>query len=339
MAGAPGHGARWAVVARLQGYPRRDFEAGPLNDDDDVGAGFVKGDAMTRDGMARDGGTAGRDETGRDETGSEFVDELRALADRLATSGGEVARRMLAEFSGEGLGATSKSSATDPVTVIDTSVEEHLRHELAEHRPTDSMLGEETGETPARDEASRIRWVVDPVDGTVNLLYGIPFTAVSVAAEIDGVVVVGAVHNIVSGETWTAARGRGATLRGADGTVRPLAASGCSDLSLALVGTGFAYDAAVRAEQGHAVAALLPRVRDIRRCGSAALDLCMLATGRLDAYYERCLKPWDHAAGALIAAEAGAFVAPSDDDAVPTVAAAPGIAEEFRLALQDCGAL
>lgn len=260
---------------------------------------------------------------------------------------------MLAEFADEGLGARSKSSATDPVTVIDTTVEYHLRRELAAHRPGDRMLGEETGETPGgahpegrvedrverEGEAGRVRWVVDPVDGTVNLLYGIPFTAVSVAAELDGVVVVGAVHNIVSRETWTAACGRGATLRAPDGALTTLAVSGCRDLSLALVGTGFAYDAAVRAEQGRAVAALLPRVRDIRRCGSAALDLCMLATGRLDAYYERCLKPWDHAAGALIAAEAGAIVVTSDDDAVPTVAAAPGVSAEFREALRECGAL
>lgn len=269
----------------------------------------------------------------------EFIDELRQLADRLASTGGEVARQMLAEFADGGLGAQAKSSATDPVTVIDTSVEEHLRREISTHRPGDGVLGEEAGEAPGSGTASRVRWVVDPVDGTVNLLYGIPFTAVSVAAELDGIVVVGAVHNIVSRETWTAARGRGATLRAPDGAVTTLGASGCRDLSLALVGTGFAYDAAVRAEQGRAVAALLPRVRDIRRCGSAALDLCMLATGRLDAYYERCLKPWDHAAGALVAAEAGAVVSTSVDDAVPTVAAAPGVSAQFLEALRDCGAL
>ena len=268
-----------------------------------------------------------------------LIDELRELADRWATSGGEVARQMLAELAGGGLGAQAKSSATDPVTVIDTSVEEHLRREISTHRPGDGVLGEEAGEATGSGAASRVRWVVDPVDGTVNLLYGIPFTAVSVAAELDGVVVAGAVHNIVSRETWTAARGRGATLLAPDGAVTTPGVSRCQDLSLALVGTGFAYDAAVRAEQGRAVAELLPQVRDIRRCGSAALDLCMLATGRLDAYYERCLKPWDHAAGALIAAEAGAEVTTSDDDAVPTVAAAPGVSAQFRAALRGCGAL
>lgn len=274
-----------------------------------------------------------------DETGHDVLHDLRALAEELATSGGEVARRMLAEFGGQGLGARSKSSATDPVTVIDTSVEDHLRREISRLRPADGVLGEESGEESVPGSASRVRWVVDPVDGTVNLLYGIPFTAVSVAAELDGVVVVGAVHNIVSRETWTAARGRGATLRAPDGEVTTLAVSDCRDLSLALVGTGFAYDAHVRAEQGRALASLLPRVRDIRRCGSAALDLCMLASGRLDAYYERCLKPWDHAAGALIASEAGAVVTTSDDDSVPTVAAAPGVSPEFLDALRDCGAI
>ena len=298
---------------------------------------------------------------GAGRTGPEFVDALRELAEWSAVSGGDVARRMLAGVDSrgpgsQGLGARSKSSETDPVTVIDTSVEEHLRREIAAARPGDTVLGEEGGEggevtdetpgDPAGDPGvaptdgdsggarePRVRWVVDPVDGTVNLLYGIPFTAVSVAAEVDGVVVAGAVHNIVTGETWSAGSGRGANLREADGTTTTLRVSDCADLSLALVGTGFAYDAGMRAEQGRVVAELLPRVRDIRRCGSAALDLCMLATGRLDAYYERGLKYWDHAAGALIAAEAGAVVAVSDDDAVPTTGAAPGVAAEFLSAL------
>ncbi|WP_314033554.1 inositol monophosphatase family protein [Dietzia sp. CH92] len=272
-------------------------------------------------------------------TGVEFIDGLRELAEGLAISGGDVARRMLAEFDLQGLDSRSKSSETDPVTVIDTSVEEHLRREIASRRPGDWVLGEEGGEAAGDSAHSgagpRVRWIVDPVDGTVNLLYGIPFTAVSVAAEVDGVVVAGAVHNIVTRETWTAGRGRGASLRGTDGSARTLRVSGCADLSLALVGTGFAYDAGMRAEQGGVVAALLPRVRDIRRCGSAALDLCMLATGRLDAYYERGLRPWDHAAGALVAAEAGAVVSVSDDDAVPTVAAAPGVAGEFLAAIGE----
>lgn len=277
-------------------------------------------------------GTAGRAATG-------VVDELREFADHLAVSGGGVARQMLGRLSPSGLDPRSKSSATDPVTVIDTSVEEHLRAEVASARPGDRVLGEEGGETSTAGSSGSVRWVIDPVDGTVNLLYGIPFTAVSVAAEVDGVVVAGAVHNIVTQETWTAAAGRGATLRDADGTVTVLSASGCGELGSALVGTGFAYDSGVRADQGRVVAGLLPQIRDIRRCGSAALDLCMVATGRIDAYYERCLQPWDHAAGALIAAEAGAVVSVSADDAVPTTAAAPGVAREFLGALEGLQAL
>lgn len=266
--------------------------------------------------------------------GVDAVAGLRAFAERLASGGGGVARRMLAEFDRSGLDSRSKSTATDPVTVIDLSVEEHLRAEVSSARPGDVVLGEEGGEEGTRS-GSGVRWIVDPVDGTVNLLYGIPFTAVSVAAEVDGVVVAGAVHNIVTRETWTAGLGRGATLSTADGAVSTLRVSECADLSLALVGTGFAYDSGIRAEQGRVVAGMLPRVRDIRRCGSAALDLCMLATGRLDAYYERCLKSWDHAAGALIATEAGAVVAISEDDAVPTTAAAPGVAVEFLSTLHS----
>ncbi|MBB1032567.1 inositol monophosphatase [Dietzia sp. SLG310A2-38A2] len=265
------------------------------------------------------------------------IDELRAFADRLAVSGGDVARRMVEQLASTGLDPRAKSSATDPVTVIDTTVEEHLRSRVAAARPGDRVLGEEGGEGSTAAGRGVVRWVVDPVDGTVNLLYGIPFTAVSVAAEVDGVVRAGAVHNIVTGETWTAGVGRGSSLRSATGTVTELRASSCDDLSMALVGTGFSYDSDVRAEQGRAVAELLPRIRDIRRCGSAALDLCMLATARIDAYYERCLKPWDHAAGALIAAEAGAVVRVSYDDEVPTVAAAPGVAREFFSALETLG--
>ena len=289
-------------------------------------------------------------EEGAGDTYTDVVDELREFADRLAVSGGDVARRMSREIAPGGLGARSKSSVTDPVTVIDTAVEEHLRAWVAGARPGDRVLGEEGGEhatagtssslsssSPPSESPGRVRWIIDPVDGTVNLLYGIPFTAVSVAAEIDGVVVAGAVHNIVTRETWTAGLGRGATLRGVDGAVTDLAASSCGTLSLALVGTGFAYDSGVRAEQGRVVAELLPRIRDIRRYGSAALDLCMLATGRIDAYYERCLKPWDHAAGALVAAEAGAIVVVSTDDGVPTTAAAPGVAREFLDALIALG--
>ena len=278
------------------------------------------------------------------------VSALRRAAEDLARRGGQRARDLLDEIRADGRpgqpGHRVKSSRTDPVTAVDTGVEAFLRAELARTRPDDRMLGEETGDgsgptNPGAAEGlpggSGVRWIVDPVDGTVNLLYGIAFTAVSVAAEVDGRVVAGAVHDITSGETFSAAVGAGAHLETPGGRREVLSATDCSDPALALVGTGFAYRSQVRAEQGRVVAELLPRVRDIRRCGSAALDLCMVAAGRLDAYYERCLKPWDHAAGALIASEAGARVRVSGDDRVPTVAAAPRLAARFEAELRRAG--
>lgn len=341
LSGPPVCGARWASDAATRvSAPRaaggcvddHGFQnyLGTDNDEDN------KDDDDGEDHMTRETGDGlrGRNEPEHPEH-AELAEGLRRFADALATSGGKLARSMLGELRSSALDSRSKSSATDPVTVIDTAVEEHLRTEIATHRPGDQMLGEEGGEYRGPGEGGRVRWVVDPVDGTVNLLYGIPFTAVSVAAELDGVVVAGAVHNIVTAETWTARVGGGADYRVGEGAVEKVTVSDREDLSLALVGTGFAYDAGIRAEQGNTVAGLLPRVRDIRRCGSAALDLCMVASGRLDAYYERCLQPWDYAAGALIASEAGAIVAVSDDDRVPTTASAPGVASDFLTTLGE----
>lgn len=280
--------------------------------------------------------------TGPEGAGALSPAALRALAEDFATRGGDRARSLLGRARGDGgaedLGVHSKSTVTDPVTLVDTGVEQFLRDEVAVRRPGDTVLGEEAGDDAGGPAApGGVRWVVDPVDGTVNLLYGLPATAVSVAAEVDGRVVAGAVHGIVTGETWSACLGGGAHLTRPDGSRVALRATDCTDPALALVGTGFSYSADVRAEQGRALAHLLPRVRDIRRSGSAALDLCMVGAGRLDAYFERCLKPWDHAAGALVAAEAGAVVTVSDDDAVPTVAAAPGLARAFREELLRAG--
>ena len=279
------------------------------------------------------------------------VGELRRTAEDLAKRGGRRAGELLSETaSARPAGRPDhrvKSSATDPVTLVDIGVEDFLRSELEHIRPGDRMLGEESGEDATssargtvggpRPDGPGVRWIVDPVDGTVNLLYGIPFTAVSVAAEVDGRVLAGAVHNITTGETFSAGLGDGAHLETSGGVRTALAVTDCADPALALVGTGFAYSGGVRAEQGTVVAALLPRVRDIRRCGSAALDLCMVAAGRLDAYYERCLKPWDHAAGALIAAEAGAWVRVSGDDRIPTVAVASTLAPRFVEELRRAG--
>ncbi len=167
-------------------------------------------------------------------------------------------------------------------------------------RPDDGLLGEEGAD---REGRSGVRWVIDPIDGTVNYLYEIPAYAVSIAAAVGDQVVAGAVVNPVAGEVWTAARGHGAWLDG-----EPVPTRAAPALSLALVATGFGYDARRRARQAELLAAVLPLVRDVRRAGAASLDLCAVATGRVDAFYEQGLKPWDLAAGGLVAEEAGVGV-------------------------------
>lgn len=240
---------------------------------------------------------------------------------------------------------TTKSSPTDVVTAADTAVETLVRRELARLRPGEPVVGEEQGGDAG---AGGTAWVVDPIDGTVNYLYGFPWYAVSVAAVRGGVTVAGAVAEPASGRLWSAARGGGASCRTGDGPPAPLRVSGAADLGLSLLGTGYAYDAARRGRQARFVAGLLPRVRDIRRAGSAALDLCAVAAGWLDAYVEHGTNWWDWAAAALVAEEAGAVLrvpgppgaaAPDDGlgaDAV--LAAAPGIAAELADLLRDLGA-
>jgi myo-inositol-1(or 4)-monophosphatase len=198
-----------------------------------------------------------------------------------------------------------KSSPVDVVTAVDTASEQLIVGRLLAARPDDGVLGEEGAD---RTGTSGVRWVVDPIDGTVNFLYGLPAFAVSIAAEVDGVVVAGVVLDVSRGELFTACAGGGAFLE-APGAA-PVRLSGSAPVSLeqTLVATGFGYQAEQRRAQGPVVAALLPRVRDIRRSGCASLDLCTVAAGRVDAYYELHLKPWDHAAGALVAAEAGLVV-------------------------------
>ena len=227
----------------------------------------------------------------------------------------------------------TKTTPTDPVTIVDTETEQLLRDRLAQLRSGDAVLGEESGgpADPGAVGDGAVTWVVDPIDGTVNFVYGIPAYAVSVAAQINGVSVAGAVADVQGGRLYSAATGLGAQVVDAEGT-RALRCSAVTDLSLALVGTGFAYSGQRRTAQAELVSKMLPTVRDVRRIGSAALDLCMVAAGRLDAYYEHGLKVWDYAAGALIAAEAGARVllpAPGDPErnAAVVVAAAPGIAD------------
>jgi myo-inositol-1(or 4)-monophosphatase len=229
-----------------------------------------------------------------------------------------------------------KSSPVDVVTAVDKASEELVVSGLLAARPDDGVLGEEGA---ARTGTSGVRWVVDPIDGTVNFLYGLPAYAVSIGAEVDGVVLAGVVLNVATGELFTALAGGGSWLT-APGVPEPtsLAVSEPPSLDQTLVATGFGYRAEQRRAQGAAVAELLPQVRDIRRFGSSALDLCSVAAGRVDAFYELGLNPWDHAAGALIATEAGAVLTglPGRPFADPmAIAAAPSVAEPFAALVAD----
>lgn len=263
---------------------------------------------------------------------------LRALAVHLASTAAELVRRRRVEvFGGPGAvrdgGWSTKSTDTDPVTIVDTESERLLRDELARVRPDDAVLGEEGGGDPA--DTAGLRWVLDPIDGTVNFLYGLPAYAVSVGVQRDGTSVAGAVVDVASGRVFSASRGGGASLDGA-----PLRTTAVVTARLALVATGFGYDPERRAAQGALLAALLPRVRDVRRGGSAALDLCSVAAGWLDGYYEHGTNPWDWAAGALVAEEAGARVQLPPASALGiegrvVVATAPGIHDELVALLAE----
>ena len=222
-----------------------------------------------------------------------------------------------------------KSSPVDVVTAVDRASEELIVGRLLGARPDDGVLGEEGASRPG---TTGVRWVVDPIDGTVNFLYGLPAYAVSIAAEVDGVVVAGGVLNVGTGELFTATAGGGAFLSARGNAPERLTCSAPPSLEQTLVATGFGYRAEQRRAQGAVVADLLPQVRDIRRFGSAALDLCAIAAGRVDAYYELGLNPWDHAAGGLVAAEAGVVLTglggrPFADPMA--VAVAPSIAGAF----------
>lgn len=246
--------------------------------------------------------------------------DLLALAEAAARAAGRLVHERRQATATIEVAAT-KTSPTDVVTESDLAAERLIRERLLAARPADAILGEEGGGTSG---SSGITWVIDPIDGTVNYLYGLPAYAVSIAAQAGVDVVAGAVYNPATDEMWTATRGGGAFLNG-----RPARVSGCTELSRALVATGFGYESARRRQQAEIVARLLPEIRDIRRIGSAALDLCSVASGRVDAYYENGLQPWDLAAGRLIAEEAGARVTVRRDaaDAVDLViAASPAVA-------------
>lgn len=262
---------------------------------------------------------------------------LAATASTLARSVGAVIRSLRAV--GVDV-ADTKSSVVDVVTAADREAERLLTEGLRELRPDDGVLGEEGASVTG---TTGITWVVDPIDGTVNYLYGLPAYAVSIAATViddsaasaaagntaDGRrAIAGAVYLPVTDELFTAFEGGGVQLNG-----EPLGGPAETELATALVATGFGYTIERRTEQAEVVRRLIPQVRDIRRMGSAATDLCLLAAGRLDAYYERGLQPWDYAAGVLIAREAGALVL-GRTDALPgeamLIAAAPGLAHELQ---------
>jgi myo-inositol-1(or 4)-monophosphatase len=242
------------------------------------------------------------------------------LAERAARAAGEV---LMSYYGRAPEGLASKSSATDPVSDADREAERVIRELLTAERPDDGLVGEEG----SRIEGERgRRWIVDPLDGTVNFLYGLRAWGVSIALEDEEGLAVGVVFNPVSGECFAAERGRGATMSG-----RPIHVTDCRSLDRAMVSTGFSYESERRAQQAAVLVELLPRIRDLRRAGAAALDLAYVAAGRVDAFYERGLKRWDEAAGLLLVHEAGGVTAELDGEPHGVVAAAtPELLEELR---------
>jgi myo-inositol-1(or 4)-monophosphatase len=255
-----------------------------------------------------------------------LLDDLLAAA--VAAAHG-AARILKPRFGHTRADPVTKSSPTDMVSEMDRAAEAHIDHTLAQRRPGDAVVGEEG---TWRSGTSGIRWIIDPLDGTTNYLFGVPAYAVSVAAESADQVLVGVVVDPSRGETWTAVTGRGSTCNGR----RLRLTAGGRSLADSLVATGFSYLPDRRATQARVLTTVLPAVRDIRRFGSAALDLCWVAAGRVDAFYEWGLQPWDRAAGVLVATEAGAE---ADDLSGGTLmTAAPGLLAPLRALLENAGA-
>jgi myo-inositol-1(or 4)-monophosphatase len=255
--------------------------------------------------------------------GATFLDSLLTLATSWANEAGDLIR--------EGLKRqrtmTSKSSATDLVTEMDSAAEKLIVSAIDEHRPDDGILGEEG---TARTGTTGVRWVIDPIDGTTNYVYRHPLFSVSIGVEIDGVGVAGAVCAPMIGDTYAARVGGGAFRNG-----MPIAVSTETDLAHALIGTGFAYKADLRAVQGQRLADLVPQVRDVRRGGSAAIDLCFVADGRLDGYYEDGLNQWDECAGLVIASEAGAVFSRVELNRPTLVVANPSLHPQVETLLRS----
>ena len=247
--------------------------------------------------------------------------ELLGVAHEAARAAASALR---ARFGGRQTGVKAKSTPTDLVSDADVAAESSIRAVLEDRRPGDALLGEEGGASGSGE----LRWIVDPLDGTINFLFGIPVFAVSIACEDSAGQLVGVVLDPIRDECFSATRSGPSLLNG-----EPLSRRDDDrELARFLVATGFAYDAALRARQAAVLQRLLPRVRDIRRLGAAALDLAWVACGRFDAYYERGLKRWDLAAGELIVSRAGLAVrelAETEQDPAGVVVAPPSVIEEL----------
>jgi len=260
----------------------------------------------------------------------DLVEELLAVAEAAARQAGEL---LVGALGRNDLVMEHKTSPTDVVTDVDRAAEAMIVGALRASRPHDAIVGEEGANQPG---TSGVRWVIDPIDGTANFVFGHPGFAVSIAAELNGTTVVGVVNDPLLDEVFTATAGGGARRNGT-----PISTGSRTELPQALVSTGFSYDPERRRRQAAVLGIVLPAVRDIRRMGAASTDLCSVACGRVDAYYERGLKPWDYAAGALVAHEAGARV--GDLDGGPpsgdfTLAAAPALWDELAVLLDRAGA-
>lgn len=259
-----------------------------------------------------------------------LVSDLLTLCTAIASEAAElVTERRPSIAAVETTSLDTKSSATDIVTEVDRAAEALIVERILASRPDDSIIGEEgTGVVGA----SGVEWVIDPIDGTTSFVYGYPGFCISVAIRFNNETIVGVVADPVHDCVYAGARGQGATCNGA-----PISVTDASTLGAALVATGFSYDPARRRRQAEVLMGLLPEIRDIRRSGSAALDLCFVACGKVDAYYEVGLNLWDLAAGLLIAEEAGARSIAEFPEGHPpfTVAAAPGISEALFRSLDD----
>lgn len=254
-------------------------------------------------------------------------EDLAALAD-LAVEAAHAAGALLLDGASQlRTLVETKTTATDMVTEMDRASEALVAKHLLGARPDDAFLGEEG---TVGSGTTGVRWIVDPLDGTTNYLYGFPSWAVSIGAEIDGEPAAGVVFDPFHAETYRAVRGEGSSCNGV-----ALRVEGADGLGAALVATGFGYDAAMRADQAQILARLLPSVRDVRRAGAASVDLCWLARGRVDVYYERGLQHWDRAAGALVCTEAGAVVETLADGTI--VAAPPQLIGPFLELLREAG--